>query len=121
MRNSELGSLNLKTAVARAGQLEQAVAERTAKLREIIGELEGFSYSITHDLRAPLRALQSFSRLLLDDHSEKMDDVGKDFLRRIATSASRMDRLIQDIESCGARNDFFYRRPGIRMERGSIR
>ena len=50
------------------------MAERTAKLREAIGELEGFSYSITHDLRAPLRALQSFSRMLLKGHSEKMDD-----------------------------------------------
>jgi PAS domain S-box-containing protein len=77
--------------------LEQTVAERTAKLRETIGELEAFSYSITHDLRAPLRALQSFSIILEQEQAAKLDAAAKDYLHRIATSAHRMDKLIQDV------------------------
>jgi PAS domain S-box-containing protein len=81
----------------RAGQLEDIVSQRTAKLQELIGELEGLSYSITHDLRAPLRALQGFSHMLLAEHADGLDDSGKDLLRRIRGGASRMDKLIQDV------------------------
>ncbi len=81
----------------RAKHLETLVEQRTAKLRETIGELEGFSYGITHDLRAPLRAMQSFSQMLQSDHGGKLDDVGKEYLQRIATAANRMDMLIQDV------------------------
>jgi signal transduction histidine kinase len=91
----------LRTAQAqlanRAVQLEGLVIQRTAKLQETIGELEGFSYSITHDLRAPLRAMQSFSQMLEKGYGDKLDDAGKDFLRRIRQSANRMDKLIQDV------------------------
>jgi PAS domain S-box-containing protein len=79
--------------------LERIVHERTAKLEETVVELEGFSYSITHDLRAPLRALQSFSDILREDYDDKLDEAAKDYLRRIATSANRMDKLIQDVLS----------------------
>jgi PAS domain S-box-containing protein len=77
--------------------LEQTVAERTAKLRETIGDLESFSYSITHDLRAPLRALQGFSVVLKEEHDARLDDTARDYLDRIATSAHRMDKLILDV------------------------
>jgi len=77
--------------------LDALVSERTAKLEQTLGELEGFSYSITHDLRAPLRAMEGFSHLLLEGHAAHLDETGKDLLRRIATSASRMDLLIQDV------------------------
>lgn len=91
----------LRTAQAqlanRALQLEGLVTQRTAKLQETIGELEGFSYSITHDLRAPLRAMSSFSQVLEQGYGGKLDDAGKDFLRRIRESANRMDKLIQDV------------------------
>ncbi len=78
-------------------KLEQTVTARTAELREIIGELEAFSYSIAHDLRAPLRALQGFSEILLTEHARQLDAEGLDFLRRIATAAERMDKLINDV------------------------
>lgn len=78
-------------------KLEWIVADRTAKLRETIAELESFSYSIAHDMRAPLRSLQGFSELLLQDHSAGLDAEGQGFLRRIATAAGRMDKLIQDV------------------------
>jgi signal transduction histidine kinase len=77
--------------------LELTVAERTAKLRETVEELESFSYSITHYLRAPLRALQSFSVILEEEQSAKLDEAAKDYLHRIASSAHRMDKLIQDV------------------------
>ena len=82
---------------SRAEHLEKLVAERTARLQETVGELEGFSYSITPDLRAPLRAMQSFSNLLLESNGARLDVAGKDFLRRIGEAAQRMDRLIQDV------------------------
>ena len=53
--------------------------------------------AITHDLRAPLRALQGFSQMLQEGYGDKLDDAGKDSLRRIAGSADRMDKLIQDV------------------------
>lgn len=77
--------------------LEEIVAQRTAKLQEIIGELEAFSYSISHDMRAPLRAMQGFAGLLETDFNDKLDETGRDYIRRIVTSAERMDRLIQDV------------------------
>lgn len=77
--------------------LEATVRERTARLQETVGELEAFSYSIAHDMRAPLRSMQGFSRLLLEDHAAQLDDDGRSYLRRIVASADRLDRLIQDV------------------------
>jgi PAS domain S-box-containing protein len=77
-------------------ELERLVAERTARLRETVGELEHFSYTITHDLRAPLRAMEAFGQILREEYASQLDDKGKDFLRRIVDSARRMDRLITD-------------------------
>jgi PAS domain S-box-containing protein len=82
-----------------AEELEKQVAKRTASLRETIGDLEAFSYSITHDMRAPLRAMQGFSRMLSEECSPELSADGKDYLRRIATAAERMDRLIIDVLS----------------------
>ena len=79
--------------------MEQVVAERTAELRKTIGELEGFSYSVSHDMRAPLRAMQSFAQFLLDEYGGKLDAQGVDYLQRITRSAVRLDRLIQDVLS----------------------
>lgn len=76
--------------------LERQVQERTAKLRETIEELEQYSYTITHDMRAPLRAMQGFAGLLLEEFSHHLDPDGRDYLRRIAEAADRMDRLITD-------------------------
>ncbi|MEO6994261.1 MAG: histidine kinase dimerization/phospho-acceptor domain-containing protein, partial [Lacunisphaera sp.] len=78
-------------------ELEQLVAERTAKLRETVADLEGFSYSIAHDLRTPLRGMQGFARILLDDYGEKLDGDARSYLERITTSAARMDLLIQEV------------------------
>jgi signal transduction histidine kinase len=77
--------------------LEQRVAERTRKLEETISELEVFSYSVSHDLRAPLRAMHGYSHVLIEDFSQSMDETAREYIRRILTASERLDRLIQDI------------------------
>ncbi len=79
-----------------AGDLEGQVVERTAKLTELVGELEGFSYSITHDMRAPLRAMQGFAELLAGQCAPQVSPQGKEYIRLITSAARRMDWLIQD-------------------------
>ncbi len=80
-----------------AGLLEGTVADRTAKLRETVSELESFSYSIAHDMRAPLRSMRSFSEILYAEYGDKLGREAGDYLRRICASAGRLDRLIQDV------------------------
>lgn len=77
--------------------LEKRVAERTIKLEEANQELEAFSYSVSHDLRAPLRAMQGFSQALMEDYAEQFDSVGQEYARRIVAAAGRMELLIQDL------------------------
>jgi PAS domain S-box-containing protein len=77
-------------------ELERLVAERTAKLHELVGELEHFSYSITHDMRAPLRAMRGFAEVLKEMLPDSEQPEMKTFLRHIITSAERMDHLITD-------------------------
>jgi signal transduction histidine kinase/CHASE1-domain containing sensor protein len=74
--------------------LEHVVAERTRDLQIANEELEAFCYSVSHDLRAPLRSVDGFSRALQDDYDTKLDDDGKDYLTRIRAAAKRMDNLI---------------------------
>ena len=82
-----------------AANLEVLVVERTAKLQETVAELQAFSYSVSHDLRAPLRSMQGFAQILVDDYSSKLDERGVSHLQRIVRSSSRLDRLIQDVLS----------------------
>jgi PAS domain S-box-containing protein len=82
---------------SRARHLENLVEQRTAKLNEAVQELEAFSYSIAHDMRAPLRAMQGFSQILIDERGGQLDDEGKSYLERISSAAHRLDQLIQDV------------------------
>ena len=77
--------------------LENRVAERTATLDAKFKELEAFSYSISHDLRAPLRAMQSYAQLLADEFGHLASDEAHEYSRRIVVASNRMDRLIQDV------------------------
>jgi PAS domain S-box-containing protein len=79
------------------GQLEKKVAERTAKLQETISELESFSYTVSHDLRAPLRTMQSYAQILKEEQGDALNSEGTDFLDRIINGSARMDALIQDV------------------------
>ena len=78
-------------------KLEELVEDRTAKLKTVNKELEAFSYSVSHDLRAPLRAIDGFSLALLEDYGEKLDDEGRDYLHRVRNGAGRMALLIDDL------------------------
>jgi signal transduction histidine kinase len=78
-------------------ELEQRVADRTAKLAAANKELEDISYSVSHDLRAPLRAIDGFSHIVLEDYGDKLDDEGKRMLQVVRDNASRMGQLIDGI------------------------
>jgi signal transduction histidine kinase len=80
-----------------AASLEQRVIERTAQLEEANQALQAFAYSISHDLRAPLRAMQGFSEALLEDYGDQLEDTGREYARRIVAASERMDRLISDL------------------------
>ncbi|MBN1607363.1 MAG: hypothetical protein JW940_12065 [Polyangiaceae bacterium] len=77
--------------------LERLVAERTRQLEAVNKELEAFAYSVSHDLRAPLRAVEGFSQALLEDYQAALDARGKDYLQRASGEARRMARLIEDL------------------------
>ena len=84
-----------------AEDLAKQVAERTGTLQETIESLERVCYHMAHNLRAPLRSMQGFSSAVLEAHSAGLDETGKDFIRRVALSATRMDALIQDLLDYG--------------------
>ena len=77
--------------------MEATVAERTAHLQQTIGELEGVSYSLSHDMRAPLRTIQSFSQIVLAEAGAKLSAMERELLQKTISAASRLDRLIQDV------------------------
>ena len=79
------------------GELENRVRERTAELEAANRELEAFSYSVSHDLRAPLRAIDGFSSLLAMDYRDKLDDTGLDYITRVRRAVQRMGDLIDDL------------------------
>ncbi len=77
--------------------LEEMVEERTIELAAVNNELEAFAYSVSHDLRAPLRGIDGFSQALLEDYADKVDDNGKDYLNRVRAATLRMSELIDDL------------------------
>ncbi len=82
---------------AYAGDLEKKVQERTAKLQDMITELEGFSYTVSHDLRAPVRAMQQYAEAIIEDYGAKLDDTGRRLLGRIVNAGTKLDALIRDV------------------------
>lgn len=77
--------------------LERRVRERTQELEAANKEMEAFAYSVSHDLRAPLRAIDGFSQALLEDYRDKVDAEGQDYLRRVRAASQRMAKLIDDL------------------------
>jgi len=78
-------------------ELERRVADRSAQLEAANKELESFSYSVSHDLRAPLRSMDGFSRILVEDYGDQLDPKARDYLQRISAASERMTTLIDDI------------------------
>jgi signal transduction histidine kinase len=87
----------LKTTTVSRDELEQRVIERTDQLEAANKELEAFSYSISHDLRAPLRAIHGFSRILLEEHAPHLADEAQRYLRLVRDNAQHMGQLIDDL------------------------
>lgn len=88
-RESQINALNQ--------ELEQRVEERTAAQQETIRELESFTYSVSHDLRAPLRAVNGFSQFLLEDYGDVLPDGARELIADIKSNAAKMGRLIADL------------------------
>jgi two-component system, NtrC family, sensor kinase len=94
----QLLNSELEAAEARAArQIAEAKAELVEELKYKNQELEAFSYSVSHDLRAPLRSIDGFSHALLEDCGESLDETARGYLRRIKTAADRMSELIEDM------------------------
>jgi signal transduction histidine kinase len=102
--------------------LEVRVKERTQALSAANRELEAYSYSIAHDLRQPLRAIDGFSLLLLEDYYDQLDDEGKDYINRVREAAQRMGRLIDDILELSkiTRSEIALREVNLSAEAGDI-
>jgi len=97
--NDEIGALvrTRNTRVAALLEASKALEDRTEKLRDALGELEKMSYSIMHDMRAPLRAIASFGSMVMDNETEQLSPQSREYLGRMKAAALRMDRLICDV------------------------
>jgi signal transduction histidine kinase len=84
-----------------AAVLEQRVAERTAHLQETVRSLEGVCYHIAHDLRAPLRAMEGYIKILLNQYGPRFDSAGEEYAHRVSEAAARMDLLIHGLLEYG--------------------
>jgi signal transduction histidine kinase len=78
-------------------ELDQRVKDKTADLTAVNRELESFAYSISHDLRAPLRGIDGFSQMAIEEYGDRLDEQGRGYLQRVRAAAQRMGGLIDDI------------------------
>jgi signal transduction histidine kinase len=94
-----VGALRVSEEALRAShaRLERRVEERTAEVTEANRELEAFSYSVSHDLRAPLRAMRGFAEILVEDHAAELTPAARDCVNRISNNAKSMGQLIDDL------------------------
>jgi PAS domain S-box-containing protein len=95
--------------------LEQRVLQRTLELENTNKELESFSYSVSHDLRAPLRGIDGWSLALLEDYNDKLDDKGRLYLKRVRGESQRMGNLIDDLLKLSRVNRFEMRKVDVNI------
>ncbi|MBI4791795.1 MAG: PAS domain-containing sensor histidine kinase, partial [Deltaproteobacteria bacterium] len=88
---------DLKESEEKISGLNRELLRHVAELQQSNRELDAFSYTVSHDLRAPLRAVDGFSLLLLEDYAGKLDDEGRDYLQRMRAASQRMTQLIDDL------------------------
>lgn len=98
-RDKVLGVFAAARDITAQKKAEKEIQQRTLELQASNKELEAFSYSVSHDLRTPLRGIDGFSQAVLEDYADKLDDVGKDYLQRIRNATQRMGQLIDDMLS----------------------
>jgi len=87
----------LKEANSMLEWLLQNLKDVNERLQQSNDDLENYTYAVSHDLKAPLRAIRSFSTFLMEDYGNRLDEVGQDYLKRIADASSHMDHLIEDL------------------------
>ncbi|MGQ9861983.1 MAG: PAS domain-containing sensor histidine kinase [Thiobacillaceae bacterium] len=92
-----VGMIGYSMDISTRKQAERQLLQRSDELADANRELEAFSYSVSHDLRAPLRAIDGFSQALQEDYGEHLDASGRDYLRRVRNAAQRMATLIDDL------------------------
>jgi light-regulated signal transduction histidine kinase (bacteriophytochrome) len=87
----------IEAQLAEREKAEREITERAIALEAANKELEAFSYSVSHDLRSPLRSIDGFSQALLEDYANQLDDTGRDYLKRVRAASQRMAQLIDDL------------------------
>ncbi|MHB9027585.1 MAG: PAS domain-containing sensor histidine kinase, partial [Candidatus Latescibacterota bacterium] len=112
----------IRQAEEQARQLAERLRRQTVQLETTNKELESFSYSISHDLRAPLRTLDGFSTALLEDYADRLDAEGQNYLTRIRAAARRMARLIDDLLDLSrtARAELHYTTVGLSVQAKAV-
>ena len=93
-RGAPVNILEINRDISERKRLEDSLRQRTLELENSVAELEAFSYSVSHDLRAPLRSIDGFSQILLEDYHQQVDQEGQDCLRRIRVASQNMGQLI---------------------------
>ncbi|MCI0623409.1 MAG: PAS domain S-box protein [Acidobacteria bacterium] len=93
----EVAFTGLMRDITERKRYQEELRERSVQLEAANKELEAFAYSVSHDLRAPLRAIHGFSQALLQDCADKLDDIGRNYLQRVCRAAERMSALIDDL------------------------
>jgi len=98
-QEQEILALNARLAnkVVALSELNERLRQQAGRLEQTNEELESFSYSVSHDLRAPLRGVDGFSRVLLERYGDQLGDEGRDYLQRVRAAAQRMGSLIDDL------------------------
>jgi len=94
-RDEIAGSVHVARNISELKQVEKELRHRTAELEAVNRELETFSYSVSHDLRAPLRSIDGFSRAIIEDYADKLDAAGTDNLNRVISASRKMERIIE--------------------------
>lgn len=90
-------NIDLRSEIAERKRIEEDLRQAKAATDAVNKELEAFSYSVSHDLRAPLRAIDGFSQALLEDYADRFDEQGRDYLQRVRAATQRMAQLIDDM------------------------
>ena len=96
-RGSEIAFTAIIRDVTERKRVEETLRRHTAQVEAANAELDAFAYSVSHDLRAPLRGIDGFSQALLEDYADRLDDAGKDYLTRVRSASQRMATLIDDL------------------------
>ncbi|MDB6065842.1 MAG: putative two-component sensor histidine kinase protein [Pedosphaera sp.] len=97
-KNAERELRQIREELALANStLEKQVEDRTASLRQAIAQMEEFSYSVSHDLRGPVRAMKGYAQATIEDYGDRLDNKALDYLDRIVRGSTRMERLIHDV------------------------